>query len=93
MMLDPAERSIWADMMLERLVGDECRICGRPITHEDIDDEHGVRFAGQHEPGKQAAHARCWAGMLETVLDAPAARLEEELAAASARRERRDDTP
>lgn len=40
--------------------GEPCRICGDPITREDLDE---AVFAGYAKDAKsRAAHGRCWKG-------------------------------
>lgn len=67
------DRQAVIDMLMLRFVGEECRICGRPIEQEDLAAPNRLMFAGKvKEPGKRVAHGRCWEGMFETLLDAPA---------------------
>jgi hypothetical protein len=45
---------------LNMYVGEPCRICGKPITGEDLDN-HAV-FAGYSKDNKsRSAHSECWA--------------------------------
>jgi hypothetical protein len=44
---------------LNMYVGEPCRICGEPITREDLDN-HTV-FAGYSKDNKsRSAHSECW---------------------------------
>lgn len=73
--LSDEERGEMADFFMDRFLGDTCRICGRLIEAQDLESPDGIKFAGRHEPGKRAAHLRCWEGMIETIRDAPADKL------------------
>lgn len=73
--LDDGARRELSNFYMDRFLGDTCRICGRLIEAQDLESPDGIKFAGRHEPGKRAAHLRCWEGMIETILDAPADKL------------------
>ena len=47
------------NLALAFYVGEPCRICGKPITKEDIDN--GAVFAGYNEDNSsRSAHKECW---------------------------------
>lgn len=58
---DPERQDKLADIALATYVGEPCRICGVPITWEDIKGGQGVVWAGYSEDNlSRSAHKACW---------------------------------
>ena len=61
-------RDFALQMELAQWAGQQCRICGRELTWEDVSTPGMSVFAGVATTGEtagRAAHARCWRGMAQ----------------------------